>query len=97
MLQKLQLDHDAAVHKQQLQMEKQQHALQLSQEALANAQAEALRLQQQHAQERALSEVRQRPAGILCNLRDLLKLVSVSNVRSDVCSGDLSTLPVMSW
>ena len=55
--QRLQMEQDAAVHKQQLQTEKQQHALQLSQEALAAAQAEAQRLQQTHAQEMDLSEV----------------------------------------
>ena len=55
--QRVQSERDAAVHKQQLQTEKQQHALQLSQEALAAAQAEAQRLQQTHAQEMDLSEV----------------------------------------
>ena len=55
--QRLQMEQDAAVHKQQLQTEKQQHALQLAQEALAGAQAEAQRLQQKHSQELQLSEV----------------------------------------
>ena len=51
------MEQDAAVHKPQLQTEKQQHALQLAQEALKVAQAEAQRLQQKHAQEQELSEV----------------------------------------
>lgn len=51
------MEQDAAAHRQQLQTEKHQHALQFSHEALTAAQAELQRLQQKHAQDTALSEV----------------------------------------
>lgn len=55
--QHLELERDAALHKQQLEMDRQKHALQLAQEARTTAQTDAERLKIKHAQELELSEV----------------------------------------
>ena len=57
--QQLELDRDAAVHKQQLEIDRQAHAVQLVQEAHTAAQTESDRLRKKHAQEFELSEVTQ--------------------------------------
>lgn len=78
--QKMQMEQDAAVHRQQLQTEKHQHALQLSQEALTAAQAEVQRLQQKHAQDTALSEV-----GVTATLRALTHACHCTCLQRRVC------------
>lgn len=55
--QQLELDRDAAVHKQQLEVDRHVHALQLAQQAHTAAQTESDRLRQKHAQQMELCEV----------------------------------------
>ena len=55
--QQLELERDAAVHKQQLQVDRHAHALQLAQQAHTAAQTESDRLSKKHAQEMELCEV----------------------------------------
>lgn len=55
--QQLELERDAAVHKQQLEVARHMHALQLAQQAHTAAQTESDRLRQKHVQEVELCEV----------------------------------------
>ena len=55
--QQLELNRDAAVHKQQLEVDMHVHALQLAQQAQTAAQTECDRLKQKNAQEMELCEV----------------------------------------
>lgn len=55
--QQLELDRDAAVHKQQLEVDRHAHALQLAQQAHTATQTESDRLSKKHAQEMELCEV----------------------------------------
>lgn len=55
--QQLELDRDAALHKQQLEVDRHAHALQLAQQAHTAAQTESDRLSKKHAQELELYEV----------------------------------------
>lgn len=55
--QQLELERDAAVHKQQLEVDRHVHALQLAQQAHTAAQTESDRLRQKHVQEVELCEV----------------------------------------
>ena len=55
--QQLELERDAALHKQQLEVNRHSHALQLAQEARTAAQADMERLKMKHAQEIELCEV----------------------------------------
>jgi len=55
--QQLELERDAALHRQQLEIDRQKHALQLTQEAHTTAQTDAERLKTKHAQELELCEV----------------------------------------
>ena len=55
--QQLELERDAALHKQQLEIDRLQHGLQLAQEAHTTAQTDAGRLKTKHAHELELCEV----------------------------------------
>jgi len=55
--QQLELEHDAALHRQQLEVDRLNHALRLAQEAHTSAQTDAERLKTKHDQELELCEV----------------------------------------
>ena len=55
--QQLELERDAALHKQQLEIDRLRHGLQLAQEAHTAAQTDAARLKTKHTHELELSEV----------------------------------------
>lgn len=59
--QQLEMEHDAALHRQQLEADRLNHALRLAKEADTTAQTHAERLKTKHDQEVELSEVRLRP------------------------------------
>ena len=55
--QQLEMEHDAALHRQQLEADRLNHALRLAQEARTTAQTHAERLKTKHDQELELCEV----------------------------------------
>ena len=55
--QQLEMEHDAALHRQQLEADRLSHALRLAQEAHTTAQTQAERLKTRHDQELELCEV----------------------------------------